>query len=51
LAPDTGAPHATIIDHLVTRRVIPSLVAEGDRFTADSRASSPEALALLAARG
>lgn len=51
LAPDTGAPHATIIDYLVTRQVIPSLVAEGDRFTADSRASSPEALALLAARG
>ena len=51
LAPDSGAPNGTIIDYLVTQRVIPSLVAEGDRFTADSRAASPEDLALLAARG
>lgn len=52
LAPETGAPHATaVIDHLVTKRVIPTLVAEGDRFTADRRTSTPEALALLAARG
>ena len=43
--------HATIIDHLVTQRVIPSLVAESDRWPAGGLASPPEALALLAARG
>ena len=51
LAPETGAPHATIIDHLVTKRVIPSLISESDRWSAGGLASPPEALALLAARG
>ena len=49
--PEGGSAHATIIDHLVTQRVIPSLVSESNRFMADSHATSPEALARLAARG